>query len=178
MSKAKPKPRGTACQNVATVSYQHNGKHLTNQAGMMPVLSFLKAFGLLTLLAQFVVLKRGPQACYSLAEAVRFVWIGLLGGARSLDQAGVLWSDGVLARLGGWRWVPDAATVGRIFRCVGQAQIEQLKRFNHAARQRIWCRGGRAGRTRIGYQRRIVVDVDSTAKTVYGQQEGDRKSVV
>jgi len=98
-----------------------------------------------------------------------------MGGARSISQCVVLWSDGVLQRIAGWLRIPDESTVGRLFKEVSERHIGELKTLVHEVRKRVWARALRAGRSRIAIQCQQWVDADSSVKTVYGKQQGTAK---
>ena len=51
-----------------------------------------------------------------LGDGVFLMLVGLLGGACSLSQCVVLWSDAVLRRVAGWVRIPDEHTLGRLFK--------------------------------------------------------------
>jgi len=103
------------------------------------------------------------------------VLVGLMGGARSISQCVVLWSDGVLQRVAGWLRIPDESTVGRLFKEVGERHISELETLVHEVRKRVWARALRTGRSRIAIQCQKWVDADSSVKTVYGKQQGTAK---
>jgi hypothetical protein len=103
------------------------------------------------------------------------VLVGLMGGARSISQCVVLWSDGVLQRVAGWLRIPDESTVGRLFKEVGERHISELETLVHAVRKKVWARALRAGCSCIAVQCQKWIDVDSSVKTVYGRQQGTAK---
>jgi hypothetical protein len=106
---------------------------------------------------------------------VFLVLVGLMGGARSISQCVVLWSDGVLQRVAGWLRIPDESTLGRLFKEVTERRVSELETLVHEVRKKVWARGLRAGRSRITVQCRKWVDADSSVKTVYGHQQGTAK---
>lgn len=84
--------------------------------------------------------ERRPNTHYPLADGVFFVLVGLPGGARSLSQCLVLWSDGVLRQTAGWVRIPDESTVGRRFKEVTGRHISELESLVHEAHKRVWRR--------------------------------------
>lgn len=175
MSKKTRKKPNRARRSSPKIRSETGGRNLTSQAGLIPVIKFLDGLGFSGLFHQVVRHERQPNARYLLGEAVFLVLIGLAGGARSLSQCLVLWSDGVLQRVAGWVRIPDESTVGRLFKEVSERHISELENLVHEARKRVWGRALRAGTSRIAIQCQRWVDVDSRVKTVYGRQEGSAK---
>ena len=157
------------------VSYQHAGKGLTSQAGLIPVIHFLQKLGFDDLCERQLSLQRGSSATYSLTDAVFMTLTGLIAGADSLLKVVVVWSDQVLRKIGGWMAVPDDSTLGRIFKEGLLKHVIQLETVNHKLRQRVWERALKAGKLPAGHMYRAWIDVDSTVKTVFGHQEGAAK---
>jgi Transposase DDE domain. len=75
-------------------------------------------------------------------------------------------------RVGGWLRIPDDSTFGRIFKEVNEEQIYLLETLNHRIRGAIWKAALRAGHSLVKTKRVLWIDVDSTVKTTYGEQEG------
>lgn len=86
-----------------------------------------------------------------------------------------VWADGVLRELGGWNSIPDDSTLGRIFRLGQYKHVVQLEQVNHLLRQRVWSKALKSGALLPGMFCRTWIDVDSTVRTVYGEQEGAEK---
>ena len=164
-----------ARQPTGKIHYQATKRNMTSQAGLVPVIKFLDGLGFCGRFNQCVDHTRGRNAEYQLVDAVFLVLMGLMGGARSLSQCLVVWSDAVVRRVAGWRCVPDESTLGRVFKTVRERHIGELETLVHEVRKRVWDRALRAGRSRIALQCQKWIDVDSSAKTVYGQQEGSAK---
>jgi hypothetical protein len=148
---------------------------MTSQAGLIPVIKFLDGLGFGRLFHRHVRHERGHNAQYHLVDMVFLVLIGLMGGARSIGQCVVLWSDGVVRRAAGWLRIPDESTVGRVFKEVGERHVSELETLVHEVRKRVWARAMRAGKSRIAIQCCKWVDADSSVKTVYGRQQGTAK---
>jgi hypothetical protein len=138
-------------------------------------MKFLDKFGITKSLDKLVPHERGDSAVYSLADVIILTCVGLVGGATSILKIVALWSDGVLRRIGGWSRIPDDSTIGRIFKEVKEEQIALMEALTHRLRGRFWKAALRAGVSKIGAIREIWIDVDSTVKTVFGEQEGSAK---
>jgi hypothetical protein len=175
VSKTTPNKSTTARKASAKIRYESTGRNLTSQAGLIPVIKFLDALGFGGLFGSQVHHQRADNAQYQLVDAVFLVLVGLLGGARSISQCVVLWSDGVLQRVAGWLRLPDESTLGRLFKELTERHISELESLVHAVRNRVWARALRAGRSRIALQCQKWVDADSSVKTVYGRQQGTAK---
>ena len=98
--------------------------------------------------------------------------VGIIAGARSMAGVVTVWSDSVLCRAAGWHRIPDETTFGRILRTFSRKNINQMETLNHRIRANIRRSALRQGSSMVGVLPRIVIDVDSTVKTVYGNQQG------
>ena len=76
MSKTTKKPR-TARKASAKIRYEANGRNLTSQAGLIPVIKFLDALGFTGLFRHHVDHERADNAQYQLVDAVFLVLVGL-----------------------------------------------------------------------------------------------------
>ncbi len=175
MRKNTIKKSKTARKPSPKVRYEGGGRNLSSQAGLIPVIKFLDTLGFTGLFHRHVHHERAGNARYQLVDAVFLMLVGLMGGARSISQCVVLWSDAVLRRVAGWRWFPDESTVGRLFKELTERHVSELETLVHAARKRVWARALRAGTSRIAIQCQKWVDADSSVKTVYGRQQGTAK---
>ncbi|MCH8844327.1 MAG: hypothetical protein IID61_15310 [SAR324 cluster bacterium] len=102
-SKARLSSRKVRIKNLA--------KGLTSQAGLIPVVKFLDRLGFCGLVDENVPHKRGENAVYTFSDVVLLTTVGMIGGAGSLLKVVVVWSDGVLRRVGGWVRIPDDSTL-------------------------------------------------------------------
>ncbi len=158
------------------VTINNNAKGLTSQAGLVPVVKFLRKCGMMiSLINETVEHKRGANALYDSVDVLFLTIVGTIGGARSLSGVVTVWADGVLRRLAGWVAIPDNSTLGRIFRTFREQQISQLETLNHRLRGKIWRKALRSGVSTIAMRSCRVIDVDSTEKTAYGKQQGVKK---
>ena len=95
--------------------------------------------------------------------------VAIVGGARSVSSIVTVWNDYVLYRVEGRLRIPDETSFGRILRTFRQKNINEMETLNHRIRAGIWHSALRFGSSVVGVLPRIVIDVDSTVKTVYGQ---------
>jgi len=164
-----------ARKSAGKIHFLNNAKGLTSQAGLVPVVKFLDRMGVPESLDKLVAHHRGNSAVYTLTDVMLLTSVGLIGGATSFCKTVAVWSDDVLRQAGGWSRIPDDSTFGRIFKEVSEEQIMCLESANHHVRGKIWKTALRAGQSKIGAIRQIVVDVDSTVITVFGYPEGAEK---
>jgi len=160
-----------ARKSMRKVKIEGTGKNLTTHAGLIPVMRFLAKLGFRDSFHKVVHHTRARNARYQLSDAVELNLLGLIAGARSVDESIRVWGDHVLRKLGGWRHMMDATTMGRIFKKASAAHVYQMETFNHVMRGRAWKRA-RAFTSRL-MRESMWIDVDSTVKTTYGKkQEG------
>lgn len=157
------------------VTISNNAKGLTSQAGLVPVVKFLRNCGMINLINETVEHERGANALYDSVDALFLTVVATIGGARTLSGVTTLWADGVLRRLAGWIAIPDNSTLGRIFRTFRERQVSQLETLNHRLRGKFWRKALRSGASSIAARSCRVIDVDSTEKTAYGKQQGVKK---
>ena len=148
---------------------------LTAQAGLIPVVKFLRKQGLIQLIKETVHHQRGATALYDAVDAIFLPLVAIIGGARSIRAIVTVWFDTILCRAAGWLNIPDETTFGRLFRTFSQRYINDLEVLTHRLRGKIWRKALRAGKSKIAASSCMVIDVDSTEKTVYGSQEGAAK---
>lgn len=150
-------------------------KGLTAQAGLIPVANFLRKQGVISLIQGTVKHQRGATALYDVVDAIFLPIIAIIGGARSISGIVTVWTDNVLCRAAGWLSIPDETTFGRLLRTFKERHINELETLTHRIRAKIWRQALRSGKNLVGAMSTLVIDVDSTVKTVYGSQEGVSK---
>jgi len=170
MSKPNQTPTTKSSPSVRMTG---GGKNLTSNAGLIPVIKFLEKMRFHNLFQSTVAHQRkGMNARWKLEDGVAMSLLSIVAGARSMDGIVRLWhSDRVLSRLANRTTVMAATTLSRLFKTVGDEQVIQLELLNHRLRKRAWQQAGRFIPVR-GEGQSIWIDVDSTVKTVYGNQEG------
>jgi hypothetical protein len=167
--------RKSARKPAGKIHFQHSGKGLTSQAGVIPPMHFLNRIGFDQACQKHLDFQRNDRALYSMGDAIFLTVIGLIAGASSLLKVVSVWADQVLREAGGWRSIPDDSTLGRIFRQAQLKHVAQLEQVNHNLRQGVWRKALKSGIWLPGTVYRGWIDVDSTVKTVYGRQEGAEK---
>jgi hypothetical protein len=154
---------------------EKGARGLTTQAGLIPVAQFLRKHNVSSLIAKILDHERGASALYDAVDGICLTIVAIMGGARSMTGIVTVWSDRVLRRIAGWSSIPDDSSFGRLFKSFTMRHVSEIETVNHALRTRIWRYALRHGRDLIGVRRHLAIDVDSTVKTVYGQQEGTAK---
>jgi len=144
MSKRTTKKAPCARSKSLKVQYVQGGKHLSSQAGLIPVVRFLDQLGFGELFSRHVDHDREPFATYQLVDMVFLIVVGLIGGSCSIQQSVLLWADGVLRRVAGWKRIPDDSTVGRVLKEVKERHVSGLESLVHALRRRVWERASPA----------------------------------
>lgn len=157
------------------IQINKGAKGVTAQAGLIPVVKFLQKHNVGQLIQETVEHQRGATATYDAVDIILIPLVAIIGGARSISGIATVWADSVLCRIAGWRLIPDETTFGRLLRTFTLRHINNLEVLNHRLRARIWRKGLRSGKSKVGAAHCLTVDVDSTEKTVYGSQEGAAK---
>jgi hypothetical protein len=157
------------------IQINKGAKGVTAQAGLIPVVKFLQKHNVGQLIQETLEHQRGATATYDAVDIIFLPLIAIIGGARSISNIATVWADSVLCRIAGWRLIPDETTFGRLFRTFSYRHINNLEVLNHRLRARMWRKGLRSGKSKVGAAHCLVVDVDSTEKTVYGSQQGAAK---
>ena len=91
---------------------------------------------------------------------------GVLAGAKHLSHLVILKSDHALRALFRWENFPDFTTVSRIFKLFTPKHCKELSDAEAEARKKVW------GKKWFG---RVTLDMDSSVRGVYGNQEGAAK---
>ena len=157
------------------IKINKGAKGLTAQAGLIPVVKFLQKHNVGQLIQDTLEHQRGATATYDAVDIIYLPLLAIIGGARSISDIATVWADSVLCRIAGWRLIPDETTFGRLFRTFSYRHINNLEVLNHRLRTRMWRKGLRSGKSKVGAAHCLFVDVDSTEKTVYGSQQGAAK---
>ncbi len=108
-----------------------------------------------------------------IAFGVFLVLTGLTGGAFNISKCALPWSScSVLQKTAGWSRVPDETTFGRLFKETNMRHISELETLVHTLRKTVWQKARLAETSQIATLQTLWIDVDSSAKTVCGKQEG------
>lgn len=157
------------------VGFETTPENLTSQAGLVPMVKFTDRIDLDGTVSELVDHERGANAVYSLTDAVVFSSIGIAGGARSMDAIARVCSDPVLMKAANWERVLDPTSLGRILKETDMKASAQLENTVHALRKSAWEYASVLNPEIDLPEDQMCVDIDSTVKTVFGNQEGAEK---
>jgi hypothetical protein len=145
---------------------QFTEKNLTGNAGLIHLGRFIDKLGLGQALEDGLSIERGVNAKYSVADTVLILALGVLAGAKHLSHLVILRYDSVLRKIFKWDQFPDETTFGRIFRLFSQKNCKELSDVESTIRKKVWSKK---------WLGKITLDMDSTVKGVYGNQQGAEK---
>ena len=141
-------------------------KHLTSNAGLVPLHRFWQNLGGEAWIDNQLGSLKAVNSVYSVGRIVTVLMMAIIRGAKHLSHILHLSHDGGLRKLWDWVRFPVETTVVRTLNLFGQAQVVKIADLNQNLRQKVWDRK---------WLGRIILDLDSTVKTVYGHQEGAEK---
>lgn len=145
---------------------QFNEKNLTGNAGLVHIGRFAKKLGLADILRRTINIKRGDNALYPVADVVMMVMFGVLAGAKHINQLAILGADTVITTLFKWDRFPDSTTFSRIFKLFTHRNCNQLGEVENVVRRKVWgCK----------WFCKVTLDMDSTVRGVFGNQQGAEK---
>lgn len=101
-------------RSVKNIQIIQGGQDLTAQAGLIPVVKFLKKHGFASKIEQTLDHQRGATGVYDAADMILLPLVAIVGGARSISSIVTVWNDHILCRAAGWLRIPDETTFGRI----------------------------------------------------------------
>lgn len=147
-------------------------KILTSQAGLLPLIYFMKKINFDSCFKKSVELERGVNTIYSLFDIIYKIIIGICGGAQSIDKAIYLNKDNTLRMISSDDPIPNPSTVSRVLQCITQRHAHEFRSFIHLLRTKAWSIAERQSVFPQASSKRYIVDIDSTARSVFGKQEG------
>ncbi len=118
------------------------------------------------MLKRKIGIKRGDNAQYQVAEVVMMLMFGVLAGAKHISQLVILSADKVITTLFKWDRFPDDTTISRIFKLFSHRSCHQLSEAENVIRRKVWQRK---------WFGRVTLDMDSTVRGVFGNQQGAEK---
>ncbi|MDI3464325.1 MAG: hypothetical protein OJF50_003146 [Nitrospira sp.] len=138
---------------------------LTHYGGVYLLHRFLSRIGFKTSLArQIRLIQRNNR--YSLGEMFLAVLYPMILGLERLETTHLLRQNGVFQYLTGLPRYPDATTLRRFLLRVAPAGLPQLRALHDRVLHQM------TGRPRV--PTRLIFDVDSTVRVLYGNQEHAR----
>jgi hypothetical protein len=145
---------------------QFSEKNLTGHAGLVHLGRFAEKLNLTKMLKQHITINRGKNAGYQVPDIVLMLMISVLAGAKHLSHTVLIKSDMVIRQLFNWKQFPDDTTFGRIFKLFSHKHCKELSDVESMARSKVWSKK---------WFGKIHLDMDSTVRGVYGNQQGAEK---
>jgi hypothetical protein len=118
------------------------------------------------MLTRRITINRAENAKYKAADIVMILVMGALAGAKHLSHLVILKNDHAFRALFRWESFPNYTTVSRIFKLFTPKHCKELSDVEAEARKKVW------GKKWFG---RVTLDMDSSVRGVYGNQEGAAK---
>lgn len=148
-------------------------KNLTVNAGLLPVLRYMKKLHLSELVQQLVTTPpRAENAEYQFCDAVKMMITSLIAGATAMTHVSKICGDEVIARMAGWEGTPVATTLTRIFKTANERNLVEMESLIPRLRGKVWKHLMRSGKVLASSTHHVLIDIDSTVQGVCGNQEG------
>ena len=136
--------------SVKNIQIIQGGQDLTAQAGLIPVVKFLKKHDFASKIEQTLDHQRGATGVYDAVDMILLPLVAIVGGARSISSIVTVWNDRILRLAAGWLRIPDETPFGRILRTFRQKNINEMETLNHRIRASIWRSALRFGSSVVG----------------------------
>ena len=157
----------TSQSQAKKITIEHSDTTLTNYSGIVPISRFmLDHLNMHSVFSDELGLDRGTNITYSTYEIVTQTLAGILAGCFHMNQISLIGNDQVLQKTFGWRKSPCASTLGRDFHSLTMRQSQEIIERINQIRNHVW--------KKIDLTE-ITMDIDSTVKILYGNQEGGEK---
>lgn len=148
------------------VKVEFTEKNLTGNAGLVHYGKFIKKLGLAQVIDEKVSISRGDNAEYTISGVIIMMILGVLAGAKHMSHIAMLRTDNVLRKIFGWVKFPVASTLGRIIKTFSWVNCDEIAQTEDVIRRKVWSKK---------WFGKIILDLDSSVKGVYGDQEGAEK---
>ena len=151
---------------MRTFHTQFTEKNLTGNAGLINLGRFSEKLGLPKILANHLTIERAPNADYQVSDVVIMLAFGVLVGVKHMSHMAILRTDEVLRSLFKWDKFPVSTSFGRIFKLFTHNHCKELSDAESVARNKVWDKK---------WFGKVTLDMDSSVRGVYGNQEGAAK---
>jgi hypothetical protein len=141
-------------------------KNLTGNAGLLNIGKFAKKLKLPEILDEHLNIERASNAEYQVNTVVMMLIFGVLAGAKHMNHMEILRADEVMRQIFKWEKFPVLTTFGRIFKLFTQKYCKELSDAETGVRKKVW---------RKKWYGKLTLDMDSSVRGVYGEQEGVAK---
>lgn len=145
------------------VKVEFTEKNLTGNAGLIHYGKFIKKLGLTQAIEEKLGIKRAENAQYTVSTVIIMMIMGVLAGAKHMSHVAMLRVDNVIRKIFGWTIFPVASTLGRIFKLFSWANCDEIAQAEDVVRRKVWSKK---------WFGKIILDLDSSVKGVFGNQEG------
>jgi hypothetical protein len=145
---------------------QFTEKNLTGNAGVTLVGRFAEKLNLPKNLDENISIVRGESAEYQPAEVIMMLAIAVLAGAKHISHLAIIRTDEAVRSVFRWVKFPDDTTVSRIMKLFTHRHCQELSEVETEARKKVWSKK---------WFGRATLDMDSSVKGVFGNQEGATK---
>jgi hypothetical protein len=110
-----------------------------------------------------VNIQGAENAEYSISTIIVMMIMGVLAGAKHMSHIAMLRTDNVLRKIFSWTKFPVASTLGRIFKLFSWPNCDEIAQAEDVVRKKVWSKK---------WFGKIILDMDSSVKGVFGDQEG------
>jgi hypothetical protein len=124
---------------------------------------FIDKLGIQELIEKMVSVVRGGNTDYGLGMIFKAITLGVISGCRHLSDVVRLGMDEALIKTQGWESFPVLSSITRVLKRFAFRNCIELGEIQKMVRQKIWNKK---------WYGRITLDLDSSAKSAYGHQEG------
>ena len=160
-NREKKNKKRTKSNNFKT---QFTEKRLSSKGGLALIKKLWDKLGGENELEQGISIEKGANATYPISRVLTILVLGIVGGAKHISHLYQLSVDDALRSL--WNWVkfPVVSTITRTLELFNHRHCYELTSVHQRLRQKVWKNKYRL--------QKVTLDLDSSPKTVYGNQEG------
>ena len=152
-------------QKAAKIKTSFTGGRLTNYSGILPVYNFMSSIGLVEMLSK-VDIHTHHNIKYDTAALYSIVMLGIMSGANRIKKIETFSRDPLIHEIFGIADKIDEDTISNRIRRFEQRQNCELMDIIGNTSKKVHKQLG---------TKKDILDLDSTVKTVYGNQEGSGK---
>jgi hypothetical protein len=161
--KKKPRSSKNKFGKKFTPRSRFSEKRLTSRAGLIPMSRFMDRLGMEGIIDRTVDIVRGANADYGLGMIFTGIALGVIAGCRHLSDLVRIGMDEALMKTLGWDSFPVVSTITRVLERFEFRNCVDLSEAQDRARRKIWDKK---------WFGRVNLDLDSSAKSAYGHQQG------
>jgi len=152
----------------ASTPFDFSGKNLTAYGGLFPVATMLEKLDFQSLMEATVTVKRVTKVMGGYQFLLAMV-LGIYIGFSRLSQLSFIAKDPMVTGILKITGLPPQSTLWRFLSALHGSAAQQLLTVQTEMRRRVWAAANVKLKT-------VTLDTDTTVHTVYGKQQGARKS--